>query len=164
MVCQELRKSLNLGDYKAYINNLRETSISTLEKKSLINIVFLWLASSICMATSFEQTLMDLLELQFVLSSDLFDKSHSCAYVCKLIALSKTFDIFLKAYFLDTLSSPIFTIEVVNKIAHYYSCLSLAQANDFHKIWVKHKIACLDIIIAQTANRTFAFKAILGCI
>lgn len=39
LVNQKAQKQFNLGDYKAYINNTRETIIFTSEKKSSINIV-----------------------------------------------------------------------------------------------------------------------------
>lgn len=63
LICQKSQKPLNLGDYKTYINNSRETSIPASEKKSLIDADSLQLAISICAATIFEQALIDLLKL-----------------------------------------------------------------------------------------------------
>lgn len=104
---------------------------------------------------------MDPPESQFVPSPGLSDKSHNRAHARKVIALNKAFNIFPEAYRLDILSPLVLTIEAIDKIARCYSRLSLALVDDFHRARVKHKIARLDIIIAQAANQASALKAIL---
>lgn len=107
---------------------------------------------------------MDPSESQFIPNPGLSDKSHNCAHACKVIALNKVFDIFPRAYCLNTLLLPVLTTKAVNKIASRYSCLSFGPADDFFKARVEHEIARLDIIIAQVANRASALKTTLDCI
>lgn len=161
-VCRKALKPLNLGDYKAYINDARETSIPASEKKSPIDAASPRLTPGVHAATTFQQALMDPPELQFVPSPGLSDESHNRAHVHEVIALNKAFNIFSGAYCLDILSSLILTIEAVDEIARCYSRLSLARVDNFHKARVEHKIARLDIIVAQAANQASVLKAMLG--
>lgn len=162
LVYRKALKLLNLKDYKVYSNNARKTSILKLEKKNPINAVFPWLTPGVCTATTLQQALIDPLELQFVPSPGLSNKSHNYAYARKVIALNKLFNIFPRAYCLDTLFLPVFTTEVVEEIARRYFCLLLAQSNNFHRAQVKHKIVYLNIIVAQAANQAFVLKTTLG--
>lgn len=47
LVCQNAQTLLNLGDYKAYINNVKEINIFISEKKSPVDTAFPQLISSV---------------------------------------------------------------------------------------------------------------------
>lgn len=126
LVCRKVQEPLNLEDYKVYINNIRETSISASDKESSIDAASPQLTLGICAATIFQQALMNPPESQFIRSPGFSDKSHNCAYARKVIALNKAFDIFLGAYCLDTFTFLVFTTETIDKIVHCYSRLPLA--------------------------------------
>lgn len=80
----------------------------------------------------------------------------------RLLHSNKAFNIFPEAYRLNILPPPVLTTESVDKIVRRYSCLPLAQADNFHKAPIEHKIARFNIIIAQAANQAFALKTTLG--
>lgn len=108
LVCENALKTLNLEDYKAYINNVKEITILALEKESPIDATFLWLTPDFRATTTFQQALMDLLKLQFVSSPGLSDKSHNHMHMRKVITLNKAFNNFPRAYSLNTLFLPLF--------------------------------------------------------
>lgn len=115
LICPKMQGLLNLEDYKAYINNANEINIPVLNKKNLINVTFSQLTSSICIATSFLQALIDLSELQFVSSPDLSNKSYNCIYTHKIIVFNKMFNISWEVYCLDIFFSLVFTTKRIDK-------------------------------------------------
>lgn len=126
LVCQKAQEPLYLEDHKAYIKNAKKTNILVSDKKSLINAASPQLTPGICAATTSQQALMDLLELQFFPNPGLSDESHNCAYARKAVVLNKAFNIILGAYCLNIFPLSVLTIEAIDKIARCYFCIPLA--------------------------------------
>ncbi len=71
LVSQKAQKPLDLGFYKAYVNDVTMSPLSKIKHKSPINTTSPQLISNICTTSTFDQTLVEPLESQFVLSLDL---------------------------------------------------------------------------------------------
>lgn len=76
LIYQKAQKLLNLGFYIAYINNMTMSPLSKREYKSSINTTLLQLVSNICMTSTFDQDLVELLESQFVSNLVLSNNQH----------------------------------------------------------------------------------------
>lgn len=122
----KVQKPLKLKFYKAYINNITTLPLPKIKHKSFININSPQLALGVYMASIFDQTLVEPLELQFVTNLVLSNNQHNCYYVYKIIVINKEFDIYLGLYHLNMFFSPIFTIKAVDKDTHRNLQLILA--------------------------------------
>lgn len=109
-------------------------------KESSLTISFLRLTPSICAMDDFCIMLVDLPEFQFIASKGLSNIDHICHHTRAIIQLDKEFDFSPGSHRLDTLSPLAFAPETVDKIAYYYSCLLLEQANNFQQKRIKQKI------------------------
>lgn len=136
-----------MEDYKLYTDDGRDMNILELETKSLIHVVNWWLAFGVYTSSIFYQALVDPPELQFVDCLGLSNTQHNYQYPCNIIALNQKYVIYLNPYHLDTLSPPIFSTEVIDKVVYHYLRLFLAQTDNFYKVQVEYKIAQLDIIV-----------------
>lgn len=141
LIYRKGRKELNLKDYKLYASDRGDGSILESENKSLIDVVNLWLVLSICATSTFYQALVKVLKSQFVNNSELSNAQHNRQHICNVITLNKMYNIYLGPYHLDTFSSLVLSMEVIDKVVRYYLCLLLAQADDFYRAQIEHKIA-----------------------
>lgn len=64
--------------------------------------------------------LVEPLKSRFFTNPGLFDIDHICRHACAIILIKKKFGFSLDLFCLDTLSSPVFVPEIIDKIACCY--------------------------------------------
>lgn len=91
------------------------------DSKSLLTTFFWRLCPSICAAKNFCVALVEPLESRFTASPDFSDINHVCCHACAVILIEKKFGFSSGLHRFDTISLPVFALEVVDKIAYRYS-------------------------------------------
>lgn len=126
LVCWKAQKTLDLGFCQPYMNDAITKPLLEIKNKSHIDVTSLQLVPDICATNTFYQALLDLPELQFVPSPSLFNDQHNDQYTHEVIVINNEFGIYPGLYYFNTLSLPVFTIEIVDKVVCCYTRLLLA--------------------------------------
>ncbi len=136
-----------------------DVEIPEREAKSPLTLSLLQLCPGIHATKGLCVILVESPESWFAVSLGLSDINYIRRHTRAVILIEKDIGFSPSPHHLNTLFPPVLAPKIVDKVVHRYSCLPLEQANTFHTARMEHKIAQLDIIVSQAANRASALKA-----